>query len=98
MGWCTMKQENGEFAVWCTVSDEFLLVNGNAEDVMSLYVEAAEERARREAQHAMDRANGVAAPKPRYTVQACINTVKARNPNDELLVALEGGVSNDRVS
>jgi hypothetical protein len=64
MAWSTVRQPNGKYAVFSTVSDGPIMWDVTKEEIETLFVEDAIERARESAARVIKRANGEAFPKP----------------------------------
>lgn len=58
MGHQIIQQPNGLFAVFSTVADGFVVVDGTQEEIVEWYAEGAADKARRHAQEAIDQLLG----------------------------------------
>jgi hypothetical protein len=100
MAWSVIQQPDGKFTVWCTIGDQFLLMDATAEDVEQEYVERAIEDAKRCAAHVVARARGEAMPRPAYSLDVCVELAEANYPGQDLLPHIkkmlqEGAGDND---
>ena len=64
MAWSTVKQPNGKYAVFSTVSDGPICYDADESEIEELFVEDAIERAKESAARAIKRANGEGGPPP----------------------------------
>ena len=70
MGHQILEQPDGRLAVFSTVTDSFLLVDGTEEEIIEWYAEEAADQARRRARRSIDQALGRSGQPPLRTALA----------------------------
>lgn len=71
MGWSVVKQPNGKYAIFSTISEECLCYDATPEQLKNYYIKEKQERIVREAEEfvkqGIERANGECGPEPYVT-------------------------------